>query len=110
MPACCGLSLRQQVLLRVLLRVLARQLVLVPLLGWVCRGQLEALRVQMTLLRWGGSRRGKRSWKRWLMPPLVQFPLLVERRRVELKVLLVRMVDLVSRHLQRRWSQFGSCS
>ena len=36
---------------RVLLRVLARQLVLVLLLGWVCRGQLEALRVQMMLLR-----------------------------------------------------------
>ena len=68
------------------------ELVLMRLLKWVCCGQLEALRVQMMLLRWGGSRRGKRSWKRWLMPPLVQFPLLVERRRVELKVLLKRVL------------------
>ena len=63
------------------------------------------------LLRWSVTRcrRGKQSWKRWLLPavlalarvleeayqtassPLVQFPLLVERRSVELKMLLVRV-------------------
>ena len=63
------------------------------------------LRVLALLLRWGGGRRDKRSWKRWPMPTLVQFPLSVERRRVELKVLLVRMLGLVSRHLRHRWSR-----
>ena len=91
----------------VLVQVLALAAALVPALGPVVleSRKLEALRVQMMLLRWGGSRRGKRSWKRWLMPPLVQFPLLVERRRVELKVLLVRVLGLASRHLRHRWSR-----
>ena len=47
----------------------------------------------------GCSRRGKRRWRRWLMPPLAQFPLLVERRRVEREKPLVRVVGLVSRLL-----------
>ena len=90
------LESRDVKVMRVVLRVLARLLELLLMrlirpLEWVCR-------------------RGNRRWKRWPMPTLVQFPLSVERRRVELKVLLVRMLGLVSRHLQRRWSQFGNCS
>ena len=66
------------------LRVLSGLLELVPmrLLEWVCCGRLVALRMPMVLLRWGAGRRSKRRWKRWLTPPLAQFPLSVERCRV----------------------------
>ena len=52
------------------------------------------------LMRWG-----KRCLRRWLMPTLVQFPLSVERRVVELRVLLVLMLGFASKHLRHRWSR-----
>ena len=78
---------------------------------WLCSLAvvLEVLLVQVLALTAplvqalgpGSSRRGKRRWRRWLMPPLAQFPLLVERRRVEREKPLVRVVGLVSRLLWR---------
>ena len=93
----------RSLLLWLLLKRPERPRMLRSLLLWLCssRRLLLPAALEVLALGPGSSRRGKRRWRQWLMPPLAQFPLFVERRQVERMKPLVRVLGLVSRLLWR---------